>query len=68
MMLRWTWLVPPAMRPAGEASRAAVSGPSSIPAAPALSERSEAMSKPISEMPSLSSELPVVAMAPPWSR
>ena len=32
MMLRWTWLVPPAMRPAGEASRAAVSGPSSIAA------------------------------------
>ena len=27
MMLRWTWLVPPAMRPAGAASSPAVSGP-----------------------------------------
>ena len=68
MMLRCTWLVPPAMRPAGEASRPSVSGPSSIAAAPAVSARSEAMSNDISEMPSLSSELPVVAMAPPWSR
>ena len=69
MMLRCTWLVPPAMRPAGEASRPAVSGPSSIAVGAQRCRRAAtATSNVISVMPSLSSELPVVAIAPPSSR
>ncbi len=64
MMLRWTSLVPPAIRPPGAASMPDASGPSSMPAAPARSPRSIAASKVIWVIPSFMSDAAVEATAP----
>ena len=64
MMLRWTWLVPPAIRPPGAASIPYDSAPVSKACAPAMSVRSSADSNIISEIPSLSSDAAVEAIGP----
>ena len=64
MMLRCTWLVPPAIRPPGAASMPMASGPSTMASAPARSPRSMATSNIISVMPSFMSEAAVEAIGP----
>ena len=64
MMLRCTWLVPPAMRPPGAASMPVASLPSRIECAPATSPFSIAVSNIISVMPSFMSEAAVDASGP----
>ena len=64
MMLRCTWLVPPAMRPPGAASIPAASGPASIASAPERSPRSIETLNMSSVMPSFISEPAVLATGP----
>ena len=64
MMLRWTWLVPPAIRPPGAPSMPSAPDPSSMLSAPPRSPRSISASKVMSVIPSFMSEAAVEATWP----
>ena len=64
MMLRCTWLVPPAMRPPGAASIPSAPAPSSMRRRRRCRRAASATSNIISEMPSLSSDAAVEAIGP----
>ena len=67
MMLRWIWLVPPAILPPGAASMPDAPGPSTVLAAPPRPPRSIAASNINSVIPSFINDAAVDAAAP-WRR